>query len=364
MARRKNLTIIIISFLTIVLFTACKAEEEAAGAKEATDSAEQSNEENLEETEDKENTLDDENLPYTFPLTGEKTAEQTDMRPFGVMIENSAAARPQSGLYQADIVYEVLTEATITRFLAFYHSAQPEVIGPVRSARDYYLQLNNGYDAVYVSAGGSPDALAQIEQGVVDHISGLHYDGTYFTRSSERKAPHNMYTSYSALEEAFGKTGYESDYNFPELTFTDSLGEGSSDSLSAAEEVEVVYGSASNNVQFKYDNEAERYFRYNGGQASEDLETGNPVAPKNVFIVAAPHKVIDDQGRRAIDLSGNGKGYLIQEGLLQEVDWENRDNQIIPVKDGNAVPFLSGQTWINIIPDEEGGLETYVNIID
>ncbi|WP_078592545.1 DUF3048 domain-containing protein [Evansella clarkii] len=363
MARRNNLTIIIICFLIIVLFTACKAKEEAAGAKEAANSADQSNEENLEDTEDKEN-IPDENLPYIFPLTGEKTAEQPDMRPFGVMIENSAAARPQSGLYQADIVYEVLTEATITRFLAFYHSKQPEVIGPVRSARDYYLPLNNGYDAVYVSAGGSPDALAQIEQGFVDHISGLHYDGTYFTRSSERKAPHNMYTSYSALEEAFGKTGYESVYNFPELTFTDNLGEGTSDSLARAAEVEVVYGGASNNVQFRYDTEAERYLRYNGGQASEDLETGNPVAPKNVFIVAAPHKVIDDQGRRAIDLSGNGKGYLIQGGFLQEVDWENRDNQIIPVKDGNAVPFLSGQTWINIIPAEEGGLGNYVNIID
>src|SRR5690606_38268173 len=78
-----------------------------------------------------------------FPLTGIKTNEPVNNRIVGVMINNHSSARPQSGLSQADIVYEILAEGPITRFIAFYHSETPEVVGPVRSAREYYGKLAN-----------------------------------------------------------------------------------------------------------------------------------------------------------------------------------------------------------------------------
>ncbi|RNA66732.1 DUF3048 domain-containing protein [Alteribacter keqinensis] len=298
-----------------------------------------------------------ENAPYTEPLTGIGTEEELTRSAFGVMIENSTHARPQTGLYQADVVYEVLSEASITRFLAFYHSQEPDTIGPVRSARDYYVHLNKGYGAIYVSAGGSPDGLALAEGGYVPFISGLAYDGRYFTRSSDRSAPHNMYTSFSNLEAAAEKLGYDMNNVPPSLPYTSDQSEGKK-----ADRFEVKYGSTSNNVQYAYDDELGGFRRSNGGVPTEDAANGTPVAPKNVFVLEASHRVIDDAGRRDIDLSSGGKAYLFQEGVMQELEWRNENGVILPYKDNEPAGFVPGQTWINIVPKENGGLSSHVAI--
>ncbi|SDX96898.1 Protein of unknown function [Evansella caseinilytica] len=346
--RRLNRKCIYFVLLSVLLLAACSSKEEVG----------------LEEPEDDKDTIEepDENpepeLAYMYPLSGEKTNEDTSYRAFGVMIENSAQARPQSGIYQADVVYEVLAEGTITRLLAFYHSMQPEIIGPVRSARDYYIYLNNGFDAVYASAGGSPGAFDLINAGYVDHISGLVYDGSYFVRSSERKAPHNLYTSYADLVNAATELGYDLTRSVPDQLLFAEEGE-----LSDGEELlsfEVKYGNAANNVQYRYDEESGSYYRYYDGVRMDDLETGEPVAPDNVFIVEAPHQVIDEQQRRAIDVDAGGRAYLMQDGKVQEVEWKNDDGMILPYKDGKRLPYLPGQTWINLVPSGNGGLDNYV----
>lgn len=285
-----------------------------------------------------------------FPLTGINTSGNVDHRAIGIMIENSKSARPQSGLYQADVVYEVLSEGQITRLLSLFHSQQPERIGPVRSARNYYVHLNNGYDAIYASAGGSPGALELIAQQGYPHINALKYEGSFFTRWSERSAPHNMYTSYSQLVDASSHVGLSmSDREPPELPFSD---ETSHDEASEeAIEVLIDYNSTSNNVLFEYDEEIKRYIRSVGGQRVDDLETGEPVAPKNVFVMAASHQVVDDQGRRNINIESGGAAYLIQNGQATEAEWKNVEGVILPFKDGEPLSFLPGQTWINIVED-------------
>lgn len=296
----------------------------------------------------------------TFPLTGIETDDDNDHRAFGVMIENSKNARPQSGLYQADVVYEILSEGRITRQLAFFHSQQPERIGPVRSARDYYIYLNNGYDAIYASAGGSPGAFALIQSGQVAHISGLNYDGRFFSRSSDRSAPHNMYTTYEGLQGAADHIEFDvEDREPPELPFSEEA----DDSLAEREafSVEINYSSTLNNVQFNYDEDAGGYIRSVGGERVDDLETGEPITPRNLFIVAASHQVVDDVGRRDIDIESGGNAYLIHDGIVIEADWENVDGLILPFKDGQPLHFLPGQTWINFVesiddvefPDDE-----------
>ncbi|WP_078577793.1 DUF3048 domain-containing protein [Salipaludibacillus agaradhaerens] len=290
------------------------------------------------------------NANNVFPLTGIKTSEDVDQRAIGIMIENSQSARPQSGLYQADVVYEVLSEGHITRLLSLFHSQQPERIGPVRSARNYYVHLNNGYDAIYASAGGSPGALELIAQQGYPHINALNYDGSFFTRWSERSAPHNMYTSYSQLVDAAADVGLTmTDREPPELPFSDetSHAEASEDAL----EVLIDYNSTSNNVLFDYDEQTKRYIRSVGGQRVDDLDTGEPVAPKNIFVVAASHQVIDDQGRRHINIESGGAAYLIQNGQAIEAEWKNVDGVILPFKDGEPLNFLPGQTWINFVED-------------
>src|SRR5699024_5807754 len=92
---------------------------------------------------------------HTYPLTGIHADDEVKERIVAVMVNNHKLARPQSGLSKADIVFEILAEGDITRFLALFQSDKPDVVGPVRSARDYYFKLAKQYDALYVYHGAA-----------------------------------------------------------------------------------------------------------------------------------------------------------------------------------------------------------------
>ncbi|HWJ80121.1 MAG TPA: DUF3048 domain-containing protein, partial [Niallia sp.] len=93
-----------------------------------------------------------------YPLTGLPSKKESTDRAVSVMINNHPKARPQTGLADADIVYEALAEGEVTRFLAIFQSSKPEKIGPIRSSRDYYIELAKGYDSLYIAHGYSPEA--------------------------------------------------------------------------------------------------------------------------------------------------------------------------------------------------------------
>ena len=122
-------------------------------------------------------------------------------RPIIVTVNNHPDARPQSGLAAADIVYEMVAEGNVTRFLAVYQSELPDTIGPVRSARDYFVEIAEGLDAFYVAHGYSPEAKRLLNANVVDNINGMNYDGTLFKRSRNRVAPHNSYITAEHIRE-------------------------------------------------------------------------------------------------------------------------------------------------------------------
>lgn len=98
---------------------------------------------------------DEDKAEQTYPFTGMKTKEDVTNRPVAVMVSNQEPARPQTGLANADIVMEMLTEGNVTRFMAIYQSTPPEVVGPVRSAREYFFDLADYYDAIYVYQGAA-----------------------------------------------------------------------------------------------------------------------------------------------------------------------------------------------------------------
>lgn len=116
-------------------------------------------------------------------------------------------------------------------------------------------------------------------------------------------------------------------------------------------EISINYGSSANNVVYQFDKEQKKYSRIVGGEQSLDLETKTPVLIDNIFVVEMSHRVIDDVGRRAIDITSGGEGLLIQNGVYQTVQWQNVDGQILPVKNGEALGFLRGKTWINVVPN-------------
>src|SRR5690625_277195 len=121
-----------------------------AGCSNDDEEKSQSNEGKDSNLENKAGKEAEEKFDNMSPLTGIGTNEAADNRTIGVMVNNHSQARPQSGLLEADIVFEILAEARITRLLALYQSEIPDVVGPVRSAREYYFTLANNYDALYV----------------------------------------------------------------------------------------------------------------------------------------------------------------------------------------------------------------------
>ncbi len=296
--------------------------------------------------------------PYTFPLTGNGSDTNTAGRAVAVMINNHPKARPQSGLNKADVVYEVLAEGEVTRFLAVFQSEKPGNIGPVRSARGYFLELAKGYNALYIAHGYSPEAKQMLDHGYLDNLNGMVYDGTLFKRASFRQAPHNSYITYENVLKGAELKHYSMDLTPPAYHF---LAEDESKNLTGdmAESVKVSYSS--NNMfdaTYQFDSSLGRYKRFSGGEQTVDLETKEPILLDNIFIVEAVHHIVDSAGHRNIDLKTGGKGYLLQKGKVNQVEWKNENDRIIPFKDGKEVPFVQGKTWINIVPSSPGLLKS------
>lgn len=312
-------------------------------------------EEKSEKDQTKDETVKEET--YNFPLTGNKTDESDaiETRPVAVVVNNHPKARPQSGLNEADLIYELLAEGDVTRFLAIYQSGKPEAIGPVRSARDYFIELAEGYDALFVAHGWSPKAKEMLQSGSIDNINGISYDGTLFNRASNRKAPHNSYISYENIEKGAEMNDYAMEQKTEPLSF---LSESEIKEIKGeqAEKVTVHYGNRYS-ATYEYSQSDESYTRYNDHEQTVDYETNEPIALDNIFIVEANHRVVDDDGRREIDLSSGGHAILLQKGLVQHIKWENKDGRIVPkLADGQA-GFVHGRTWIHIIPQDPGIVE-------
>ncbi|WEG12387.1 DUF3048 domain-containing protein [Pullulanibacillus sp. KACC 23026] len=294
-----------------------------------------------------------------YPLTGLPAKGPINNRVIGVMINNYYLARPQSGLQQADIVIEALAEGRITRFLALFQSQRPPIIGPVRSARPYYIQLNQGFGGIYVAFGWSPQAKSILQNGDIDYIQGLYHDGTWFKRVTFREAPHNAYTSSADLEKGAKASGFSLTQSVKPLPFL-STEEQSKLKGETVNKVTITY-SSDNVVSYAYNPKDELFYRQINGKQAEDRESLTPLSAANVFIVSAKHTFIDKYPRRAIDLTSGGPAYLLQKGKLQRVEWKNVGGRLLPYKNGHPLGFVPGQTWINIV-ESSPGLEKEVKI--
>lgn len=291
------------------------------------------------------------NVKFTFPLTGLEANEKPRTRAVSVMINNHPKARPQSGLTEADIVYEVLAEGDITRFLAIFQSEQPNRIGPVRSSRDYFIELAKGYNSFYIAHGYSPDAKKMLESGYIDNINGIQYDGTLFKRSSDRQAPHNSYITYENIRKGATMKNFNMDTPPKALNFASET-ELKQITRQKVKHILIRYSTNSIfNAEYKYDEKLQKFKRFSGNEQTIDLETKKPVLLDNLLVVEMQHKIIDDYGRRSIDLTSGGKAYFIQKGTYREVEWRNVEGKIIPYENGIPAKFVPGKTWINIVPN-------------
>lgn len=292
---------------------------------------------------------------YFAPLTGEEVSEEVTQRPIMVAVNNHPAARPQSGIASADIIYEVLAEGNVTRFLAVFQSELPEKIGPVRSARDYFIELAEGYDAFFVAHGYSPEAEELLSSGVIDNINGMQYDGTLFKRSSDRVAPHNSYISSENILLGAEKVGASMIYK-KKVPLTFYEGKESVKIGENAKTIDVRYGTNEKfHNTYTYNEQHNSYERMSGGVVTTDALTDEPLEFSNVLFFEMPHRTIDDKGRQEINMTDGGNAYVFQNGYLREVQWENDNGQLVAVEsDGSMVKLVPGKTWVHFVPTSPG----------
>ena len=293
---------------------------------------------------------------YYAELTGKKVEKENQKTSAvtAIMIENSPDARPQSGLKDSGVVYEAIAEGGITRFLALYQTEKPQLIGPVRSVRLYYVDWLTPYQASVAHVGGSAAALALVRGGSYRDIDQF-FNSAYYWRAADRYAPHNVYTSFEKLDALNQAKGY---------TKSEFTGWPRQSGKAAAEpnatNIHVVISGPLYNSTYAYDAASNQYLRsHEYGGAHVDREQGQ-IAPDTVIVMKVDQsKTYEDGYRESIATVGSGAAYIFQNGTVVECTWSKTSREAqIEFKDaeGKAIKLNRGQTWITAVPNSGGGV--------
>lgn len=290
------------------------------------------------------------------PLTGLTVSAAVRAQPiFGVVIENSPEARPQSGLSQAGVVYETLAEGGITRFLAIFLDQEPASLGPVRSLRPYFIDWDQEYSNSPVAhAGGSSQALAEVPQLGFKSMNGLSF-GANFHRTGDRAAPHNLYTSTGDLITLMHRLNYTVTATFAPWTYK-----------KPAAQVTPTHPTINLNfsynlfaAKYQFDPPCDCYDRFLAGSAHIDRNTGQQIKVTNVVAIVVQTSY--DSSGHALDTTiGSGKAYVFSDGGATVGTWSkaarNARMQFLDPA-GKPVPLNPGNTWIEVLP--QTGTVTY-----
>ncbi len=297
------------------------------------------------------------------PLTGLPCDQDVSaLRPVAVMLNNLKAALPQQGNSQADIIYEVLAEGGITRMLGVYqHPEKVGLIGSVRSARQYYWELAQGHDAVYIHAGGSPEfyeTKSRLGLFTVDGVNGSYaYAGAgMFWRDRERipghryAVEHSLLTSGEAIAAMLSKedkTAHAEGYQYEMAFADDGTPAGGQNALT----VTVPFSNYKSGV-FRYDAATGLYAVEEYGQPYLDGNDNTQVAVTNLIVAQTTCTVVDGSGRIKVDLS-SGSGWFACGGKIVPITWQKGDaSQQLRYfnEDGSPLTLGRGKSYVCIIP--------------
>jgi len=288
--------------------------------------------------------------PVRWPLTGEDVSpadSPSETRITSVRIDNSQAARPQTGLDMADIVYESLTEGGITRFNALFHSQIPSEVGPVRSARLFDTQLVPQYSALFAHSGANTGVLSVIRgKGieVIDHSSA----SAAYRRVSYKAAPHNLYVDLGRAREIGISRGYPSTQELKGLHFSQAV-----ESTVKASRLRVPFSPA-NSVMWEYDEDAESYRRYNNGRSHTDRVSGDQYVARNVVVMWARTSATGPSRTLDITLTGEGRASVFRDGVRIDGTWEATQDTppVFRNAQGALMRLAPGNTWFQVVPPE------------
>lgn len=279
--------------------------------------------------------------------TGESlTSDEILQSPFMAIIENSVAARPQSGLAAADIIYETMAEGGIPRFVAIYQKENPKKIGPIRSARPYFLDISREYSLPLAHCGGSEEALNEI-QSTPDLMSLNEIkNGSYFWRDTNKKSPHNLFTSAEKVRKFIKDTTLKVNA-LTKLSFDEKAFD--STDLEKGEKIDMKL-SPTYKTDYTYKNQ--KYEKTMDGKPAIDADSNDILSFKNVVVQVTSIKLQSDKVHLDIDLVGKGDGMVFSEGKYKKVTWSKKDkNSPTELLDdsGNKVALTPGKTIWHIV---------------
>ncbi len=270
--------------------------------------------------------------------------------PVAIIIDNFSSAWPLDGLSDALVVYEAPVEADITRLLAIFNQDfWPKKIGPVRSARPYFADWATEYYGLFIHAGGSPQVLNNIANGLYDFydLNEVSGDGIYFWRDSQRLGPHNLYILPESIEQAIEKKNWSPNVNdnFLEWEIKENFvfleNEISSSIIKIGYQEPVIW---------QFDQSMNSYFRYQNNKSFVD-EKGQIRSP-NVIIQKTGIEILDEVGRREIKTIGQGEALVFQAGQVIKGTWtknQTTKRTFFYDQQGEKIKFLPGPIWIEIV---------------
>ena len=292
------------------------------------------------------------------PLTGVRDlpSAAAGKRPIAIMINNIKTAwSVQTGLGNADIVYETLAEGGITRYMAVFSNItkNDSRIGTVRSSRYTYAELALGHDALYVHCGSDDLYTTPFmrNHNMDDLDLGANASRSGVRVKNGKAYEHTLYTSGALINKSIVKldrrTDLKSSKNKPYFNFNPE-GNPVKPALEAAS-IKVKF-SDSYSSSFKYSSEKGLYLKSQGGMAQNDYKTGKQVKSKNVIVIFTPIVTRPDNYHVKSDLS-SGMGYYFSEGGYQAIKWskDGAENSLhFTNEDGTALSINTGNTWICI----------------
>jgi len=300
-------------------------------------------------------------LKYSGVLDGILTDKDSSERhPLAIIVENHPDARPQAGLDRASIVYEAIAEGGITRFLAIFSTNQAEKVGPVRSARTYFVDWAEGYNAYLGHVGGNIDALDKISADKVYDLDQFAYSGQYWREGSGVATEHTAFTSTEKLWNKAKELNYPAANNFSVYKFKDDPVGADQLALPDKQKVTVDFSSDSYKVVFEYDKGTNSYKRSLAATAHVDRVSKDQITPKNIIVMTVNRKAtltrINEQGYDMTNI-GSGIAHIYIDGKEIVGTWKKNskaEREIFYDAAGKEITFNRGQTWISVISPEKG----------
>jgi hypothetical protein len=288
------------------------------------------------------------------PLSGIVETDFAPFFPIAVMIDNAYNIRPQTGLEQADIIYEALAESHITRLLAIFDSQKiVEKVGPIRSARPYFMDWAEEYAGLYMHVGGSPQALSKIQDYNFINIDQIGAGEIYFWRDQKLKAPSNVFTSNANwLRAGEMKAAKKISTSSSAALAWNFVAPAATTSTVANQEISIDYSVDFYKVEWRYSDTLGAYQRWQNNEKFI-YSNGQQALAHNVIIQIAPSSLVDTE-RRSIDTTKGGQVFIFNSLGKQEGQWKyvNGRTRFMSI-DGSELKLVSGKTWIQIVDDLE-----------